>query len=111
MPVQSSSTCAAGVSWQRANSFVGRVATVQGPVAGTKYAASSYGSPTFLNMGVDYPNPSRFVVLIWSENRAAFGRPEVRYRSHTICVRALVSRYQGVLQIVARSLGQITIIR
>lgn len=109
--VQASLTCSGAVSWQRASSLVGRVATIQGRVAGTRYAASSNGSPTFLNLGVDYPSPSRFTVLIWIENRSAFGRPEVRYRGHTICVHGLVSRYQGVPEIVARSVSQIGIIR
>lgn len=109
--VQASLTCSGAVSWQRASSLVGRVATIQGRVAGTRYAASSNGSPTFLNLGVDYPSPSRFTVLIWIENRSAFGRPEVRYRGHTICVHGLVSSYQGVPEIVARSVSQIGIIR
>jgi hypothetical protein len=104
-------TCSGAISWQRARSLVGRIATIQGRVAGTRYAASSNGSPTFLNVGVDYPNPSRFTVLIWIENRAAFGRPELRYRGRTICVHGLVSSYQGVPEIVARSTGQIAIIR
>ena len=93
--VQASLTCSGAVSWQRASNLVGRIATIQGRVAGTRYAASSNGSPTFLNLGVDYPSPSRFTVLIWIENRSAFGRPEVRYRGHIICVHGLVSSYQG----------------
>jgi hypothetical protein len=109
--VQASLTCSGAVSWQKAAGLVGRVATIQGRVAGTRFAASSNGSPTFLNLGVDYPNPSRFTVLIWIENRGAFGRPEVRYRGHTICVHGLVSSYQGVPEIVARSVSQISVIR
>ena len=109
--VESSLACSGAVSWQKAGSLVGHVATVQGRVAGTHYAAASNGSPTFLNVGVDYPNPGRFVVLIWIENRSAFGRPEVRYRGRTICARGLISRYQGVPEIVARSPSQIKFIR
>jgi DNA/RNA endonuclease YhcR with UshA esterase domain len=109
--VQASLTCRGATSWQRASSLVGKVATIQGRVAGTRYAASTNGSPTFLNLGVNYPNPNRFTVLIWIENRAAFGRPEVRYRGRTICVRGLVQTYQGVPEIIARSTSQIRIIR
>jgi hypothetical protein len=108
---QPSLTCSGAVSWQRAGSLVGRVATIQGHVAGTRYAASSNGSPTFLNLGVNYPNPSRFTVVIWIENRAAFGRPEVRYRGRTMCVRGRVQSYQGVPEIIARSTRQIKVIR
>ncbi len=104
-------TCRGATSWQRASTVVGRVATIQGRVAGTRYAASTSGSPTFLNVGVDYPNPNRLTVLIWGENRAAFGRPEVRYRGRSVCVRGLVQNYRGVPEIVARSTSQITIVR
>ena len=59
---------------------------------------------------VDYPNPSRLTVVIWVDNRADFGRHEAKYRGHTICVRGLISTYNGVSKIVARSPSQITII-
>jgi hypothetical protein len=91
--------------------LVGRVATIVGPVASTKYASSSGGSPTFLDVGVPYPNPRRLKVVIWIENRAAFGRPEVRYYGHTVCVRGSVSMYDGGPQIVARSPKQIAILK
>ncbi len=107
----SSLSCRGAVSWQRTAALVGRVATVTGRVAGATYASSSNGSPTFLNVGHNYPNPSRFTVVIWIENRAAFGRPEVKYRGRTICVHGLVSSYAGVPEIVARTPLQITIIR
>jgi DNA/RNA endonuclease YhcR with UshA esterase domain len=99
------------VSWQRAKTVVGRVATIVGPVASTKYASWSNGSPTFINMGVAYPNPRRFQVVIWSESRGAFGRPELRYRGRTICVRGSVSSYEGVPEIEARSPSQIRIVK
>jgi hypothetical protein len=70
---------------------------------------SSNGSPTFLNIGRDYPNPARFTVVIWIENRAAFGTPERRYRGRTICVRGLVKLYRGSPEVVARSPSQIAI--
>ena len=109
--IQASLSCSGAVSWQRAGSLVGSVATIQGTVAGTRYATSSNGSPTFLNLGVDYPNPNRVTALIWIQNRAAFGRPEVKYRGRTICVHGLISRYQGVPEVVLRSVSQIKIIR
>jgi hypothetical protein len=66
--------------------------------------------PTFLNLGVNYPNPRRFTVVIWIENRSAFGRPEARYRGRTICVRGSVRSYRGVPEIEARSPTQIKVI-
>jgi hypothetical protein len=103
---RSTVTCRGAVSWQRAYSMVGRVATIVGPVASTKYASSSNGSPTFLDIGRPYPNEG-LTVVIWIENRSAFGRPEVRYRGRTICIRGLVRTYQGSPEIEARAPSQI----
>lgn len=91
--------------------MIGRVATVRGPVAGTRYASSSNGSPTFLNVGVDYPSARRFTVVIWGRNRSRFGAPERRYRGRRICVRGLVESYRGIPEIEARSPAQIAIDR
>jgi hypothetical protein len=104
-------SCAGALTWQNAGSAVGRVATIRGRVAGTRFASASNGSPTFLNLGVNYPNPRRFTVVIWIEHRAAFGRPEVRYRGKIICVRGRVQSYRGVPEIEARSPAQIKVIR
>jgi hypothetical protein len=102
-------TCKGAVGWQRAASFVGRVATITGRVVGTKYASSSNGSPTFLDVGAAYPSPDRLTVVIWAENRAAFGRPETKYRGRTICVRGLISSYAGASEIVTSTPSQIRV--
>jgi hypothetical protein len=104
-------TCQGATSWLKARTVMGRVATIRGPVVGTRFASASSGSPTFLNVGLNYPNPRRFTVVIWIENRNAFGRPEVRYRRKTICVRGLVRSLQGVSEIFARSPSQIRVVR
>ena len=83
-PNSSTASCMGAVSWNRASALVGRVATVKGRVAGTFFASSSNGSPTFLDLGVDYPNPSRFTVVIWGRDRARFRSPERTYRGRTI---------------------------
>jgi hypothetical protein len=105
-----SASCAGAVSWQNARRVVGRVATIRGNVAGTYYAASSNGSPTFLNLGADYPSPRRVTVVIWQENRARFGRPELRYRGRTICVHGYVDTYRGVPDLEATSPAQIAVV-
>jgi DNA/RNA endonuclease YhcR with UshA esterase domain len=102
-----SATCNGAIPWTAARSASGKVATVKGPVVDAYYARSSNGSPTFLNVGRRYPSPSRFTVVIWSENRAQFGAPERRYRGRTICVRGHVSMYQGTPEIEATSPAQI----
>jgi|1186.fasta_scaffold740502_1 hypothetical protein len=106
-----SASCAGAVDWRNARRVIGRVATIRGYVAGAKYASSSNGSPTFLNLGVDYPSSRRVTVVIWDENRARFGRPESRYLRRTICVRGFVDTYAGVPDIEATSPSQIALAR
>lgn len=105
-----SASCAGAVSWRSARGVIGRTATIRGPVAGTKFAATSNGSPTFLNLGVDYPSTRRVTVVIWGRNRGRFSAPERRYRGRTICVRGYVDTYRGVPEIEARSPSQIRIV-
>lgn len=106
-PFAASASCAGAIRWDKAARYIGRTATVRGRVAGTRYAFSSIGAPTFLNLGVDYPNSRRFTVVIWGRNRSNFGTPELRYRGRVICVRGLVRAYRGLPQIHASSLSQI----
>ena len=110
-PSLSSSLCAGAVSWQTAKTVVGRYATVKGRVAGSKFASASNGSPTFLNLGVDYPSAKRFTVVIWMKNRDKFGVPEARYKGHTICVHGYVDSYRGVPEIEATDPSQIFVSR
>jgi len=54
------------VSWDRAKDHIGERITVYGAVVDTRYASSSRGRPTFLNIGKPYPDPGRFTVVIWA---------------------------------------------
>jgi hypothetical protein len=109
-PLATSAACSGAVSWQRARALVGQRATIRGRVVDSHFARSSSGQPTFLNMGNAYPNPSRFTVVIWRENRGSFGgSPETRFRGRTLCVTGLVQMYGGVPEIIARARTQIRI--
>jgi hypothetical protein len=107
---RSTATCKGAVSWQTARRHIVHIVTIRGPVASTKFAASN-GSPTFLDIGAAYASPRRFTVVIWIENRGRFGRPEGRYRGHTVCVRGYVDEYAGVPEIEATSPTQIAVAR
>lgn len=88
------------IRWNEARSYIGDRLTVYGPVAGTRYASSSRGRPTFINLGRDFPDPNRFTVVIWEGCRPNFSTPpEVLYRGKNIYVTGLVTQYQGVPQI------------
>jgi DNA/RNA endonuclease YhcR with UshA esterase domain len=100
------------IPWDQASDYVGDRITVEGPVVSTKYANSSNGSPTFLNMGRDYPNTSRLTVLIWGGSRDNFsGAPESLYAGKTIRVKGSVSMYNGAAQIEVSDPSQITVVK
>ena len=91
-----------------AKDHIGETATVCGSVASTRYAASTKGQPTFLNLDKPYPNQI-FTVLIWGSDRSKFGKPEVDYRDKHICATGKIAEYRGVPEIVASDLQQIRV--
>ena len=98
------------ISWDEAGDYVGKLITVCGPVIAGYFAKSSSGQPTFLNLGKDYPDSTRFVVLIWGSDRARFPSiPEQYYLEKTICVRGIVSVFQGLVEMEIKDPDQITI--
>src|SRR5680860_278891 len=74
-PTTTTTAKPAALPWSEAMNHVGEHMTVEGPVMGTHYASSSNGQPTFLNIGRDYPDPDRFAVVIWGQDRGNFSTP------------------------------------
>src|SRR5271169_5271109 len=58
-----------------AKEHFGETATVCGEVVSTRYADSTKGQPTFLNLDKPYPNQV-FTIVIWGNNRSKFKTPE-----------------------------------
>jgi hypothetical protein len=82
-----------------AKDHVGEKSTVCGKVASTRYAVTTRGKPTFLNLDKPYPNQI-FTILIWGENRKKFGTPEEKYRDKQVCVTGTIAEYRGTPEIV-----------
>jgi DNA/RNA endonuclease YhcR with UshA esterase domain len=82
-----------------AKDHIGEQATVCGKVASTRYAVTSRGKPTFLNLDKPYPGQV-FTILIWGENRDKFGTPEEKYRDKQVCVTGKITEYRGTPEIV-----------
>jgi DNA/RNA endonuclease YhcR with UshA esterase domain len=89
-----------------AKDHVGETATVCGSVVSARYAASTKGQPTFLNLDKPYPNRV-FTVLIWGENRSKFGTPESEYKGKRICITGKITEYRGMPEIAANASPQI----
>jgi len=94
-PTQQTTPAPAGaISWDKAKDHIGERTTVYGTVVDTRWASGSKGKPTFLNIGKPYPDPNRFTVVIWIENRGKFPQaPEVYYKGKTIYVTGLIEEY------------------
>ena len=106
-----SASCQSAISWDETYQHVGERGTVRGPVMSPRYASGSRGQPTFLNIGRPYPDPDRFTVVIWGEDRGKFPTPpEQAYDGKTICVTGLIETYQGGPQIIADSPSDIEIV-
>ena len=83
----------------QAKDHIGETATVCGVVASARYAASSRGRPTFLNLDKPYPN-QLFTVVIWGEVRPRFSEPPERaFDGKRICVTGRIELYRGAPQI------------
>lgn len=107
---QTNDVCAGATSWKNAAAKEGQTALIEGPVRSAVYTTGTNGKPTFLNVGLDYPNSNRFTVVIWGDDRSSFSRaPEAMYDGETICVRGRVQEYNGIPQIQVSSPGQITV--
>ncbi|MGB7282588.1 MAG: hypothetical protein WBE13_10030 [Candidatus Acidiferrum sp.] len=96
------------VSATEAKERYGENASVCGEVVSTRYAASSKGKPTFLNLDKPYPDQV-FPVLIWGSNRVKFGTPEADYKDKKICVTGKITAYDGLPEIIADDPKQIRI--
>ena len=91
-----------------AKDHYGETATVCGDVVSTRFASSSKGEPTFLNLDKPYPNQV-FTVVIWGENRGKFGKPEDDYKDKRVCVTGKISAYSGLPEIVVTEPKQIAV--
>ena len=96
------------MAWHEAKYHIGETTTVCGPVVDATWASGSNDKPTFLNLGNPYPDPDRFTVGIWIENRSNFAQaPEDYHLGKTICVTGLIIEYKGSPEIEAKCPSEI----
>jgi len=98
------------VSWQDAGAYLNQGKCVCGAVVRTTYSPGTTGQPTYLDLGRAYPDPSRFSVVIWGNQRGNFpSAPETYYRNKTICVTGTIKDYRGTLEMEVRTPAQIQV--
>lgn len=77
---------------------VGERVTVCGSIAGEHTAASSRGTPTFINLDRPYPNQV-FTLLIWGDDQGKVGAVP---KTGRICATGFITEYRGSPEIVLR---------
>jgi|SRR5271166_1208330 len=92
--------CAAGavaLSPVDAVGHVGQTANVCGVVASANYAVGSRANPTFLTLvDPDQVDPNRaLTAVIYGNDRAKFGTPEMTLQGQRICMRGFISYFRG----------------
>ncbi len=95
------------ISWKKAKNHIGEKVTIKGPVKGVFQSTQSNGSPTFINIGKDYPENGRMTVVIWEENISKFDT--YSYSGETVYVTGEVYMYDGNPQIEVSSPEQIEV--
>ncbi len=91
-----------GMPWDQAISHVGSRQRGCGPLAGIGASQDD----VFLNLGRDYPDSSRFTVVLWD-----VGGIEPVPSGSTVCVAGSIVNYQGVAQIQLYSLDAVEVYR
>jgi hypothetical protein len=89
MPTSTPST----ITWEQAKDYIGQSVTVIGPVVGTH----DFGGAAVLNIGKDFPDPTRFTVYISADNRA--GIPDDLDKGKTISVTGTLKVFHDVPEI------------
>lgn len=94
-PTSTPEPCPGAISWDQAIDYAGQEVTVIGPVVDATWANGSRGQPTFLNLGLSYPDPGRFTILMWIDARYRFDAPpEELFAGKTVCVSGVVELYR-----------------
>jgi hypothetical protein len=81
-------------NWEEALDHVGDNMTICGPVKSVRTDADD----TFVNVGEDYPDEGRFVIVVWDIGDSDL----TSHEGDDVCVSGTISEYDGVAQIEVR---------
>jgi hypothetical protein len=107
---------AAIISWEEASEYIGQTRAIEGVIAGTYYARTSKGKPTFLNFHMPYEG--YLTCVIWGDDREKFitqfkSAPEEYFLNKHVMVEGLIEEYpvgSGTPEIVLGEPSQIKIV-
>lgn len=90
------------VAWSDGGAYMGQSVQVCGPLAGV----GTSDDDVFLNLGLSYPDPGRFTIVVWD-----IGGVEPVEDGVVVCATGTVSSYEGVSQIQLWSLDGVQLYR
>lgn len=74
---------------------------------GGKYLETAKGSPTFLNVGDDYPN-APLTLVIWNDARKLFQKPpEEYYKGVDVCITGVIKIFKEKPEMIVTTPEQI----
>jgi hypothetical protein len=89
-----------GTPWDQASGYVGTTQRVCGPLRSQR----PWNDSVFLNIGRDYPDPGRFVIVLWD-----VGAVETISAGVMLCAEGQITSYEGVPQIELNDPGRVEI--
>ncbi|WCD93280.1 hypothetical protein [Microbacterium sp. nov. GSS16] len=88
------------IVWSSARNHIGEVRQVCGPLASIRGSDDD----VFLNVGRDYPDSSRFTIVLWD-----VGGVERLPAGTEVCATGAISQYQGTAQIELRDVSAVKV--
>lgn len=92
---------------EEAKNHVGDTVKICSKIFGGKFLESSKDTPTFLNVGGNYPNAPLTLVIRADARKQFTNKPEEYYTGKTVCVTGRIELYRDKPQIVIINEAQI----
>lgn len=110
MPSAATQKCPGAIPWSEVRNYLGQTITASGSITSVSYKPDVNGRPTWIEVGAQFPDPSRLTLLIWGNDRPTF-EPQITEKiiGDKACVTGEVSEYRGDVQIQLRNSDQLAI--
>jgi hypothetical protein len=100
------STAQKNIDIEDASNYVNDSVIVCSKIYGGKFLEILKGSPTFLDVGAEYPN-ALLTLVIWGDVRKKFHQaPELLFNKD-VCIYGVIEMYKGKPEIVIKNENQI----
>lgn len=93
------------IQWDEARDHIGDEREVCGEIASVR--PGDGGATLFFNLGLDYPDPDRFTIVVFEEADSSADLDEIV--GGTICAKGEIVEYEGSTQIHLDSFGDISV--